>query len=1022
MAKIIASTYQVIEQIGSGGGGVVYLAYHMRLGKKVVLKADKRKLTTRQELLRREVDILKKLSHTYIPQVYDFFLEDGIVYTVIDYIEGESLDKPLKRGERFSQPQVIQWARQILEALCYLHSPTHGSPPRGFVHSDIKPANLMLRPNGDICLIDFNIALALGEESAIGCSPGYASPEHYGLDYSFSSIGGGSNADAVYIGGRNGAEASRSEGNKRRAYSVTETETETTDRGLPDSETESMTASGQKPSETTATVGIVQTQTDGKQDENGLAKPLHSPKAVSGPPQSSSGYKSRSSRRRAVVPDVRSDIYSVGATLYHLLSGTRPARAATEVTPLSETLFSPQIVQIISRAMNPNPDLRYQTAEEMLEALNHLRENDPRVLRRKRQCAAVYAVLTVCFALGIISAFIGLKRMQTTEEWLKLAEYAQDALSEGDTAAAIQYALQSLPAETSLLQPEWTTESQRVLTEALGVYDLSDGYKTYETVELPSEPLYLAIAPDGETAACIYAYSLAVIDTERCEILATLPTESSALSEVAYLDGDTVLYAGSDGLTAYSIAEGRTLWVGNAATSLCISEDGSCVAAIYKDDPFATVYNAADGSVMCVVDFDGRCQRVTVNDSFANPNDNLLALSRDGGMLAVSFADGSLRLYDLTGGGEVVPVLDETSGYTHFEGGFFRQYFAFSASSSTDSGFAIINTDTMTEDVFPLENSAYSVQTDANGIYVQLGNILVQIDPDTGDQTGLVTTAENILHYATDGTHTLISSATGFLFFDGTASLISEETSDTSSDFLCLAGETALVGSRNSAVIRILRYEGHEEAELFSYDYDYDHGEARVSADGTVLMLFSYDQFRLYNRDGDMLAEVDIPDAANVYDQQYIRDEDGSRLEVTYNDGRIAAYSGLDGTLLWEGTGETPDASLEEHFETEQFSIVAPLHGDAEVYSLETGELFCMLEEDAYLTYVTQVGDNIVVQYITTDGYYYGQLLNEKCEVLADLPYLCDVRDDTLYFDYPSGNLRQSRIYHIDELIQIAQK
>ena len=185
MSEIIASTFEVINKIGSGGGGVVYLANHLRLNKQVVLKADRRKISTPPELLRREVDVLKDLSHPYIPQVYDFFAEGEVVYTVMDYVDGESLDRPLKRGERFSQPQVIQWAIQLLQALEYLHSPTHGTPPRGYVHSDVKPANLMRRANGDICLIDFNISLALGEDSVIGASAGYASPEHYGLDYSF---------------------------------------------------------------------------------------------------------------------------------------------------------------------------------------------------------------------------------------------------------------------------------------------------------------------------------------------------------------------------------------------------------------------------------------------------------------------------------------------------------------------------------------------------------------------------------------------------------------------------------------------------------------------------------------------------------------------------------------------------------------------------------------------------------------------------------------------------------------------
>lgn len=160
MANIIASTYEIIEKIGSGGGGIVYLGRHLRLEKLVVLKADKRTISAKPEVLRREVDALKDLSHTYIPQVYDFVEQDGVVYTVMDFIEGESLDKPLKRGQRFPQAQVIGWACQLLEALCYLHS----RPPHGILHSDIKPANIMLTPQGDIRLIDFNIALALGEE------------------------------------------------------------------------------------------------------------------------------------------------------------------------------------------------------------------------------------------------------------------------------------------------------------------------------------------------------------------------------------------------------------------------------------------------------------------------------------------------------------------------------------------------------------------------------------------------------------------------------------------------------------------------------------------------------------------------------------------------------------------------------------------------------------------------------------------------------------------------------------------
>ena len=122
MSQIIAGLYEIDKEIGSGGGGIVYLGRHVRLNKTVVLKADKRTLKAGPVTLRREVDLLKGLSQTYIPQVYDFVEENGVVYTVMDFIEGESLDKIISRSEKPSQPMVIKWACQLLEALNYLHS------------------------------------------------------------------------------------------------------------------------------------------------------------------------------------------------------------------------------------------------------------------------------------------------------------------------------------------------------------------------------------------------------------------------------------------------------------------------------------------------------------------------------------------------------------------------------------------------------------------------------------------------------------------------------------------------------------------------------------------------------------------------------------------------------------------------------------------------------------------------------------------------------------------------------------
>ncbi len=945
MSVIIHSTYEVIGEIGSGGGGVVYLAMHMNLGKKVVLKADKRKVTTHPALLRREVDILKNLSHPYIPQVYDFFVEDGIVYTAIDFVEGESLDRPLKRGEKFSQPQVIQWAKQLLEALQYLHEPNHGDPPKGYVHSDIKPANLMRKPDNTICLIDFNIALALGEENIVGVSAGYASPEHYGIDYTSGNESDGT----IRI-------------NSDSDTSQTETQKMITD------------ISG---------------------------------KSING--------------NRKIIPDVRSDIYMTGATLYHLLSGKRPEKDALEVKPLSEKEYSPQIVEIIQKAMNPNPDLRYQTAEDMLYAFTHLYENDCRVVRYKRHMKIVFSMLSISLIFGIFTTFVGLKRIQTVERWKNLANTSQKKLQQGDSDSAVKYAVEAIPLKTGIFIPDCIADTQLALSDALGVYDLSDGYKADKIVNLPSEPLYMALSPDGKTLACIYAYQMALIDTKSGVIFDTLPVAESALSEVVYLDKDTVLFAGRTGITKYDIVNHSTMWIGKPATALALSTDGKKVAAVYKDETYATVYDTQNGEEVCTVDFGKRHQSVTVNDSFANPNDNLLKLNDDGSMLGVSFSDGSLQLFDLDKSGESSEIIDSDSMYTHFEGGFYNQYFSFSANSDGDSIFAVVDTRTgETTGGFQSENP-FGVCADSDGIRVQTGNILVKIDPLTGEQIPLVTVSEPIWRFKDDGVQTLISTKTSFSFYDNDAIKTSDFKSSSRIDFTEIKNGIAVVGSMDTSTLQILNFKEHSESDLFIYDSSYKHSEARVSENMEMLTMFSYDKFITYDKNNSVLAEVLIPDSDYVNDQQFLREENGTYLEVTYNDGKRVKYAVDSGKVVEEYQGDSPDMTLYEEFETEQYRITNPLHGRQEVYDIKSGKLLCQLHEDAYLTYVTQVGGLLVTQYINADGYYYGQILNQNLEVIAQLPYLCDVLNDKLIFDYPSGNIRISPIYSLEQLIEKAE-
>ena len=951
--EIIDSTYQIIEKIGAGGGGNVYLAEHLRLHKKVVLKADKRKLSTPPELLRREVDVLKNLHHPHIPQVYDFFVENGTVYTVMDYIQGESLDRPLKRGEVFSQPQVISWAFQLLDALIYLHSPIHGDPPKGFIHSDIKPANLMRQQDGSICLIDFNIALALGEESVIGCSAGYASPEHYGLDYS----------------------------------TEVPTHIATLKHQVND------------PDATNLATDI---------DATVLDSNINSNKKIT----------DSITKSRVVLPDVRSDIYSVGATLYHLLTGQKPARDARQVQPISQAGVSPLVAAIIAKAMEPNPNLRYQSAAEMRQAFLQLWSDDPRIKHMKRSQAAAAVIFAVAMCAGVFTSFVGLKRMQTTESYLKLAEYSENALRQGNVDKALSFALEAFPDKKTIFTPQPVAQVQNALTKALGVYDLADGYEAYGTIELPSAPIDVRLSPSGKTAVVLISGKLELVNVAGKTILTEWESDTSALSEAEYADDDTLIYAANGGICARSIVSGKVLWQEEPATGITISADGSKAAGVYKDAGEAYIYDIATGHAQRI-GWGDKKQQLTTNDRFANPRDNLFALNENGTLLAASFADGTVELFD-TASGESMQVLAK-SEYTHFEGGFYKNYFAFSASNEQDSVFICVDTDTMQKTGEFTSQYAFSVQTDELGVYLQTENLLVQIDPATGEQQPLVTTPKNILAFAHEGGQTITATADTLDFYNSQAAQQTSVSNQESLDFLQLAGGIALAAGRDTPSIRLLQYQQHEDLQLLSYDADYAHDEARISADGERFMLFSYEQFCIYDKEGNIIADKEIPNAEQVYDQQFRREGQDSYLEVSYYDGSIVCYDAKDGSEIRRTQGEVPSTELGENFETDDFIIEAPLHGQPVVYSKKNHKEVARLEKEDYLTYVTQTGDGIVVQYTTQDGYFYGELLDWQCNVTAQLPYLSDVIGEELIFDYPSGDMRRTRIEHIDELVQMAK-
>ena len=350
---ITDTTYEIVGEIGSGGGGVIYKAWHTRLQKHVVIKELRSSMAGNVAAQRNEIEALKNVKSPFLPQVFDFLVESSRTFTVMEFIEGESFDKLLERGVVFSQPQVIKWYEQLTSAIEIIHK-------RNIFHRDIKPANIMLTPTGDVCLIDFNAALVSGNDvRLISRSLGYASPEQYdiferyrhnvNMPIKLDSYGYdiqpqktpkvkntyGNNTNVLF-----NTEYSSSENNEAKSESVT--------------------------------------------------SEMHTPIITE------------------AVDWKRSDIYSLGATMYHLLTGLRPPNRAAEVIPLSRTgRFSEGVVFIVERSIRLYPYERFSSVSELAETIRNIHKYDKKWKVSRVKGIVAMTLLPVLFVLFATMAFRG---------------------------------------------------------------------------------------------------------------------------------------------------------------------------------------------------------------------------------------------------------------------------------------------------------------------------------------------------------------------------------------------------------------------------------------------------------------------------------------------------------------------------------------------------------------------------------------------------------------------------------------
>jgi serine/threonine protein kinase len=199
VGTILHGTYRIERYLSSGGFGNTYVAVHTEFGKTYAVKeffmkgvsqrdgdsisvsvsnaANHSQFAEQKEKFKKEARRLFNLDNPHVVKVYDLFEENGTVYYVMDFIDGESLSERLKRlGTPLSEAEVNQYLPQILDALACVHS-------QKIWHLDLKPANIMVDKSGVIKLIDFGASKQIRPDggattsTALCYTPGYAPNE-----------------------------------------------------------------------------------------------------------------------------------------------------------------------------------------------------------------------------------------------------------------------------------------------------------------------------------------------------------------------------------------------------------------------------------------------------------------------------------------------------------------------------------------------------------------------------------------------------------------------------------------------------------------------------------------------------------------------------------------------------------------------------------------------------------------------------------------------------------------------------
>lgn len=180
---IVGGRYLILEEIGKGGMGKVFKARDVNNSKVFALKqyitSDPKNRERLIDDIRRELNVLKNVTHPVLPTIYNLIMEDEKFFLVMEYVEGTNLKEIVESQGVLSENHLLEVMEQVCSGLYYLHSL---NPP--IVYRDLKPSNIIYMKDGNVKLIDFGIAKRynkelFADEYAYG-TKGFAAPEQFG--------------------------------------------------------------------------------------------------------------------------------------------------------------------------------------------------------------------------------------------------------------------------------------------------------------------------------------------------------------------------------------------------------------------------------------------------------------------------------------------------------------------------------------------------------------------------------------------------------------------------------------------------------------------------------------------------------------------------------------------------------------------------------------------------------------------------------------------------------------------------